>query len=1685
MKFVFLSCGLVAGASLLHSQTVFTSDADGNRTAQAAVVAATAPILVSSPADQLGQLTGTARFSVLPGGTGPFTYQWFKAGSPIAGATADTLVLTGLVAGDFTPAPGGTPRYTVQVTNAHSSVTSAPAALYRDSSGRGLADWWQQQYFGNLNVDPNADADGDGVTNGQEFADGTDPTAAGSRRGRLLLRGPAALVSAFPSTGTYANGASVSARGLSFGELQFGGFTGSLRSASSNFTFNFASGGDHLLTGLFGAMPVESSAPPAVFGNASTAPVSIFNFATAPDGSVIVCGLFDRLNDLNRRFVARLLPGGAADPTFAPVADATIFSAAVQPDGKVILIGSFTQLNGQARPGVARVLANGTLDASFAPASQGSNISQISTVAIQRDGKILLGGAVWTGSGFAPLVRLNADGSRDLSFAPALNGLPSAIALQPDARIVLGGGFTDLGGTAVPKLIRLLPNGTLDPAFSASTTDGVTTQPTSVIVQPDGRILAGGSVQIRLNGSPVTLPVIRLNANGTLDTAFTQRITTITPMPTFSALALQDDGRIVGVGSFALTKPDVVNALRLETDGSVDPDGFVISRPSGAVTAAAPLSDGSLIFGGGFVSLTPREGPMNNHRYVLSAGRKTWNAAEAEAQALGGHLATVAGPSAQSFVTTLLLPAFGLAEFPIWIGYNDRGVENLYAWSNGAPVTYINWNPGEPNGGTGENVAALNWLYAYNRTNPGAWIDVPEVGVNAPGNNVNGAYYGLIEVDPAAPVATPDNWVAGRDLARNERAGSTVELSNPNATVPAWSYGVRDTQTSVANELSLFVPGEHVNNPDRREGWVRPPYTSVLVNAGETGNAAPTGVVRPGEVILHPPPTGFTVVRWTAPTAGTYAVSALWQDVDWNAGDGCNASLVRTGTQVVFSQDFDNGGGASCTHVLTLAAGETLDFLLGTRANDGADSTRFDALIKRVPNASAVWAAGRDLTANEKPDGGAQETMNPNPTVPAWSYGYRNTVVSSGLTIFPTSAHLNSLNGGGPDDGMEGWGSAAAGVVTNTGTTPLSYNYGFGPNLPFYPNEMLISPGGSGGPYPVVRWTAPAAGTYDIFAFWQDDDFHGGNGFSAHLVVNGGQVYGQDNDNAHGCSTVQTLTLAAGDEVDFTMGTRGAYEFDTTKFNATIIGPGAAARPPAIRPNAIAQVASRTALAGNTTIDWASAGANNASFGNPFGVTASNGATFRISKGSDGNFQRLTQGNGWFGNFAPGDAVLNHVNSDGPVRLTAAERAGVFSAVGMQIMPNQDGAFTATMHAYDVNGALLGSVTVNGTGNATADNSAVFLGLRSESENIHSVSIDTNTTGFGGDFAINHVHLVMTPAANGDLAFARHGFARLVTTNLLAPGTLGVTPAGPNFATGAAVNVQLAPQTFDAAILHVRLESSSDGRNFQDFGALAAGGSGIWSANPVLPPGQTFYRAVVTDHRQQQRRSFAVGPFFTPPAVTSALTANGSVALPFSYAAAATGPLTGFTASGLPAWASAAYDANTGLLTISGTPSAPGVFNVSLQPANTAGATLATLTIVVANRFAAWQNANFTPTELADPNLSGPLGDVTGYGVANLLRYALGIPARQRGTAGLPVVAIQTHSGTKYLTMTYRRDRLATDVTATVQVSANLQSWASDASALTEVSRTDQGDGTDLVVVRDNVPATSTTHRFMRLQVSP
>jgi uncharacterized delta-60 repeat protein len=225
-----------------------------------------------------------------------------------------------------------------------------------------------------------------------------------------------------------------------------------------------------------------------------------------PDGKILVGGDFTSLGGPTRNRLGRLNPDGSLDAAFTGGtnynnsstwgANATVNCLAVQPDGKILLGGSFTTVGGQTRNRIARLNPDGSLDTNFV--STGAS-GVINALVVQTNGQIVVGGnfTLLGGQGHSSIGRLNADGSLDTNFNPVAVGTVNALTLQSDGAIVVGGNFSSLAGQGKPNLDRLNSDGTADTSFLAT---GANTAVYALAVQDDGRILAGGMFTT-LNGT--------------------------------------------------------------------------------------------------------------------------------------------------------------------------------------------------------------------------------------------------------------------------------------------------------------------------------------------------------------------------------------------------------------------------------------------------------------------------------------------------------------------------------------------------------------------------------------------------------------------------------------------------------------------------------------------------------------------------------------------------------------------------------------------------------------------------------------------------------------------------------------------------------------------------------------------------------------------------------------------------------------------------------------------------------------------------------------------------------------------------------------------------------------------------------------------------------------------------------
>jgi hypothetical protein len=130
----------------------------------------------------------------------------------------------------------------------------------------------------------------------------------------------------------------------------------------------------------------------------------------------------------------------------------------------------------------------------------------------------------------------------------------------------------------------------------------------------------------------------------------------------------------------------------------------------------------------------------------------------------------------------------------------------------------------------------------------------------------------------------------------------------------------------------------------------------------------------------------------------------------------------------------------------------------------------------------------------------------------------------------------------------------------------------------------------------------------------------------------------------------------------------------------------------------------------------------------------------------------------------------------------------------------------------------------------------------------------------------------------------------------------------------------------------------------------------------------------------------------------------------------------------------------------------------------------------------AWTLSHFTADQLSDPAISGPTGNASGDGMANLLKYAFDIDPMTPGGSGGPAVSFFNESGHNYMALTYRRNSAATDLSYDVQVSTTLTlgSWVSVDSPEEIMG---QNPATGDLFIRRRVDVTGMPVEFMRLNV--
>lgn len=324
----------------------------------------------------------------------------------------------------------------------------------------------------------------------------------------------------------------------------------------------------------------------------------IMALALQPDGKVLVGGYFSLYKGDSCKSFTRLLTDGSVDPSFNTGTGVigSVTAILIQPDGKILIAGDFSSYNGTMRKSIARINVDGTLDQSFNPGN-GPNFG-ITSLALQPDGKVIVGGAFTTFNGVTRnrVARLLDTGPVDVSFGngSGANNLVFSVAIQPNGKVLIGGDFTSYNGINASGVVRTHPDGTFDQAFNVvmAINSGVR----RVFIQPDSKIVIGGFFGYFT--STFSSKLIRIDSSFNVDLSFNLGM----DQSIFVwSIALQTDGKYIFGGNFNRLNNLVANRIcRVSANGSLDNSFNAVTGASEIINSIVPLPGDKMVIGGNF-----------------------------------------------------------------------------------------------------------------------------------------------------------------------------------------------------------------------------------------------------------------------------------------------------------------------------------------------------------------------------------------------------------------------------------------------------------------------------------------------------------------------------------------------------------------------------------------------------------------------------------------------------------------------------------------------------------------------------------------------------------------------------------------------------------------------------------------------------------------------------------------------------------------------------------------------------------------------------------------------------------------------------------------------------------------------------------------------------------------------------
>ena len=658
---------------------------NAQRTGNSLGILSERPQITTSPSTQLVPMGGTANFVVQANGSIPRQYQWRKNDVAIPGATNSTLTLVSVRSSDAA-------SYTVQISNQSGSVTSLP---------------------GQLNIDPLAWTVG---ALKWDFVTGHNKSASSLGLNDMIYVGSDEKIFALESQ----NGGKrwEFATGIEAATAPAVGPDGTVFVVGTTFVGSY-NGKVYALDGETGERQWEflmagpKSASPAVGANAMV-------YVASGNGNVY--GLDTKNGKLKWSFTA----GGNIYSPPAVGADGKVYVASQKLyalDGETgVKKWEFAASSGHA-PAIA---SDGTVyfastDAVYALDGQtGSQLWSSYLKAIRNSPVIGIDGIIYVGSYDRKVHALDPRSGAQV-WEVLTSGEFLSFAIGADWTVYVTAGL----GTTENARIYALDALTGESKWEFLTESSQATAPTlaadgTLYVGAGARFYALRSTSLGLAPSPWPMhgqnvrhtgralgpaPVITMQPTSH-SVRGGQSVTLSVQASSSKPLVYQwrkDGSRILNatnatymIASAQSRHPGIYRVLVSNADGGVNSSGA------------------TLTVDGATFALEPPDWEVNpgNVRYYRTIDGPSWKDVQAAALSLGANLVTIRSASENDW----LVRTFG--NVTRWIGFTDEAAEGSWNWISGAPVTYTNWRPGEPNNVGDEDFAAINFGAA------GGWNDV-------------------------------------------------------------------------------------------------------------------------------------------------------------------------------------------------------------------------------------------------------------------------------------------------------------------------------------------------------------------------------------------------------------------------------------------------------------------------------------------------------------------------------------------------------------------------------------------------------------------------------------------------------------------------------------------------------------------------------------------------------------------------------------------------------------------------------------------------------------------------------------------------------------------------------------------------------------------------------------------------